>query len=297
MRGSGPALALVLLLAAAAPAAEPGRGLYLRHCAECHGLDSRGDGPIARHFDRPAANLRSPEWRRSSDEALARFVREGTKARLAVRPEALRQQARRVESLYRFLTRIPQTDWERVEAGEDLFLARCVACHDPYGRPREDLPPGVRPPRDLSRPSYQASVDDEELVRRIRHGRGSMPSLVPPLGETEARALLPYVRFLSPGFRLYDLYCASCHGLRGGGAPEALLEFPAPRFAFDEEYFAKRDPEAIRTSIWHMAREESRWMPHFAAVLSEAEVRTILEHLRSLPAVAAPDDSPNPKID
>ncbi|MFI5075771.1 MAG: c-type cytochrome, partial [Vicinamibacteria bacterium] len=34
-------------LASQAPAAAPGRQLYVTHCATCHGTSGRGDGPMA----------------------------------------------------------------------------------------------------------------------------------------------------------------------------------------------------------------------------------------------------------
>lgn len=40
-------LALVVAAAAAAHAAESGEVLYRRFCASCHGLEGRGDGPVA----------------------------------------------------------------------------------------------------------------------------------------------------------------------------------------------------------------------------------------------------------
>jgi mono/diheme cytochrome c family protein len=66
------AFALAALGAAAeaeAPAAEApparsvnlllsqGEGLFVRHCAACHGTDGRGDGPSASALSKPPANL------------------------------------------------------------------------------------------------------------------------------------------------------------------------------------------------------------------------------------------------
>jgi mono/diheme cytochrome c family protein len=53
-----PVIALLLLTAIAPGAfaadAGPGRALYLRLCASCHGVDGRGDGPVAPALgDRP----------------------------------------------------------------------------------------------------------------------------------------------------------------------------------------------------------------------------------------------------
>ena len=61
MRGSA-AVALTLLSLAAACARElgpppEGREVYLRHCASCHGVDGKGDGPVAAELRTPATDL------------------------------------------------------------------------------------------------------------------------------------------------------------------------------------------------------------------------------------------------
>jgi hypothetical protein len=38
-----------------------GEALYLRHCADCHGWEGRGDGPVARIFEVKAPRLRGAE--------------------------------------------------------------------------------------------------------------------------------------------------------------------------------------------------------------------------------------------
>ena len=55
-------LAAALLLGAtacdrAAETAPTGRIVYERHCAACHGLDGRGNGPVAASLDDPPADL------------------------------------------------------------------------------------------------------------------------------------------------------------------------------------------------------------------------------------------------
>jgi mono/diheme cytochrome c family protein len=70
--------------------------------------------------------------------------------------------------------------------------------------------------------------------------------------------------------------------MRGEGGTGHLADAVAPEFAFTEEWFAKRTPDEIRQSIWHMLREKNPSMPHFREALSETEVKSILAYLRSL---------------
>ena len=48
---------LVLLAACVAESVPSGEALYLRHCASCHGLAGRGDGPAAMALQTPPTDL------------------------------------------------------------------------------------------------------------------------------------------------------------------------------------------------------------------------------------------------
>jgi len=56
----------------------------------------------------------------------------------------------------------------------------------------------------------------------------------------------------------------------------------APAVSFDAAYFEKVSPDHFRESVWHMLRDEKPSMPHFRGQLSEANVRAIIEYLRSV---------------
>lgn len=267
-----------------APDGEKGRILYLRNCAECHGLDARGEGPEGEYLTRTPANLRDEEIvSRYSDAELVAWILDGKSLRLEVRPEALEKHAGETEAIYSFMRELPEIDWEAWLRGESIYLDRCLACHDYYGRPSSMLPEGVtKTPRDLSDPAFQASLDDEDLRRRVRHGSKGMPALVPRITKKQAKALTSYVRVLSPGFVLYDRYCLDCHGARGEGGAGHLADALAPEIAFSAHYFDTKSPDEVKKSIWHMLRDRNPSMPHFRDVLSESEARQIVEYLRSL---------------
>jgi cytochrome c553 len=219
-----------------------------------------------------------------STAKLVEKIREGKKMELQFRPESIAHQAADTEALYRFLRTLPSVRWRWVAAGEETYYERCTPCHDRYGHPQPELPPGVEHrPRDLSDPGFQAGITDRELRGLVQHGRRSMPALVPRVTEREAADLIRFIRLFSPGYELYDRYCSSCHGPHGEGATGALLTRPAPHFAFDERYFTKHSSDEVRQSIWHMLQDKTPSMPHFQETLSEGEVKAILLYLRSLP--------------
>ena len=173
-----------------------------------------------------------------------------------------------------------------VEAVDKLVTAKfgCLPVVDGLMAPA--LP---RPPRDLSAPSYQTHISDAELLRIISEGKGAMPGAADVLSTEDLRSVIAFVRLLSPGYELYDRFCAVCHGPDGhppalalqerGGA--ALVEEEPP--TFDQAYFRTHPDEQVRVWIRHMLKENRAVMPHFAGEISADKVRQILTYLRTLP--------------
>ena len=264
---------------------EAGRIAYLRECAGCHGESGLGNGPDAPFLASAPADLRRGGVLQAyQDDALRARIREGKALALELRPEALRDHARQTEALHEFLVRLPGIAWEKTEAGQDLYLARCPSCHDRYGHPVAQPMKGVRKgPRDLANPSFQREVTDDELRVLARHGRAAMPALVPRLREEEVGPLVSFIRLLSPGYEIYSRYCEGCHGAQGRGADGPFAELGTPHFAFDTSYFATRDKEQILGAMWHMLQNAKPQMPHFESSLSSSDLAAILSYLRSLP--------------
>ena len=285
-RGLASALALmvwVVATGAAGAAAPDGRRLYEENCERCHGVTGRGDGPDATLFASPPRDLQSGFLDRYPTDDLVRRVRSGVPLELGLDVAALRARAADVEAIARHLERLPTIDWRRVEEGQEVYVDRCELCHGSTGKSELTLPPGARAPRDLSDPAYQATVDDRALAELVRHGRAGMPAIGPPMARDEVEALAAFVRLLSPGYVLYDRYCAACHGDDGRGAGSLAEEDERPSVVFDRKYFARRDPEQVRTAVWHMLATKRPSMPHFRRVLSSAEVRAIIGYLKRAP--------------
>jgi mono/diheme cytochrome c family protein len=257
-----------------------GRLLYREYCSSCHGIAGKGDGPDASIFEAQPRNLREGFLTKYKTDELVRRVREGKPLELALDLPALRARAADVEALAAYLMRLPGIDWELAGRGEDVFSERCVLCHGPTGRPGPSPPAGVARPRDLSDPSYQKSVTDADLIVAVRHGRDGMPGLTPRVSEEDARALVAYVRLLSPGYEQYSKYCAACHGDDGHGNANLAEAINRPTVAFTREYFVHTDPEALRANAWHMVRDQKPVMPHFRVLLTEAQARAIVEYLQ-----------------
>ena len=60
--------------------------------------------------------------------------------------------------------------------GRKLYNAACAKCHGEDGGGGITPVAGANASRDLSDPSWQAAVTDEEMRQLIRDGRGAMPA-------------------------------------------------------------------------------------------------------------------------
>jgi mono/diheme cytochrome c family protein len=277
------ALALLVGLAGAPLAAEPGPDgaeLYFRHCASCHGIGGHGDGPDANLFLPGPRNLREGFLAEREPSELVRLILDGARRPLALDPQALRARLGDTEAIVTHIETIPDVNWRLVARGQDLYLDRCKACHGSFGRPPWD--DASRPaPRDLSTRAFQQSVRDDELIRAVRHGKPNMPAIPTVRSDADARALVAFVRILSPGFEAYSRHCASCHGDDGRPQREFVAARQRPTVAFDRAWLARRDPTQLRAAASHMLEERQPGMPHFRTTLGEPEVRAIVEYLRN----------------
>lgn len=91
----------------------------------------------------------------------------------------------------------------------------------------------------------------------------------------------------SPTSSLPELYasaCAACHGADGRGRTQAELAFETPPPDFTDCSFASREPDPDWFAISHQGgpvRAFDRMMPAFGEALSGAEIRMILDHVRT----------------
>jgi mono/diheme cytochrome c family protein len=195
-----------------------------------------------------------------------------------------------VSALLIYLRRLPTIHWKEVAAGQQVYDSLCVACHGIYGGGDGLMSPSLSLPlRDLRDPTYQSRVTDEDLFRIISAGKGAMPGTADVLSTDERRAVIAFIRLLSPGYELYDRFCEVCHGALGVppevaqqelfGGPEVQTKTPV----FDQHYMATHTDEELRGWTRHMLKQNRAVMPHFAGELDAEEVRQILAYLRSLP--------------
>lgn len=294
--GGALVLAAGLVLASCRPTAPPphptgsaaaqdtglarGSALYAGYCGGCHGPDGRGDGPVARALRLRPTDLRTPGLLTGvSDAEIAARVLHGDPLRTAPHGSAFATE-RQVTALVEFVRAIDAHPWERVRAGRVIYQNACAACHGVYGTGQGVIGTWFgRAPADL--PTATLRYTDPTLIGVIRDGMGGMPPMGDLLDPGEMRALVAYVRVLSPGYRLYDTYCASCHGDDGRGvdAEDALAPAVAGP-ALDPANLARLQPAARREKVLHMFERERGLMPHFRDILDNAQLADIIAYLR-----------------
>jgi mono/diheme cytochrome c family protein len=269
-----------------------GQVLYLRYCADCHGWEGRGNGPAAQLLQIRAPNLRSAEfWQKNSDSDIIGRVLIGKDLAVPLVPHAGPDTEAEVTAVWNHLRRLPTLPWDQVEAGEQVYDSLCLACHGIYGRGDGPISAALPArPRDLTDPGYQKKLADEELSHIVADGQGTMPGAGDILSPEEIKAVVAFVRILSPGYETYDRFCAACHGPAGFppllaprdifGYELVMEEMPT----FDEIYFNTHDKTHVRSRIQHMLKERGSLMPHFAGELNETKVRKILAYLRRVAA-------------
>jgi mono/diheme cytochrome c family protein len=86
------------------------------------------------------------------------------------------------------------------------------------------------------------------------------------------------------GPELYQSACAACHGSDGKGLPEAVVGFRTPVPDFSDCSFATPEPDADWLAVVHGGgpmRAFDRMMPAFGDLLSDAEMQSIVGHVRT----------------
>ncbi|HTM08724.1 MAG TPA: c-type cytochrome [Verrucomicrobiae bacterium] len=270
-----------------------GEALYIRYCSGCHGWEGRGDGPMAMMFEvhpPPLAGSRLDE-----NELMSIIkVLHGDSPMILTGLGKVASIEADVSALLTHIKRLPQLDWEKIDKGRHAYESLCAFCHGVYGGGDGILASAQkRPPGNLGARSFQLGATDEQLARIVSDGQSSMPGAKAVLDEGNIEAIVSFIRVLSPGFELYERFCARCHG-SDGYTPAEMADgiVGVPPLAreklvgviFNNDYFRNRPEAVVRSWVEFMYKADHSSMPRFNAELSGSEVREIVRYLRELDA-------------
>jgi len=271
------------MIGASGASAEVVRGaaFYGAYCAGCHGDDGGERGPVARILNLDPPDLRADGlFAGATDAQILARVRSGAPLPMSSRSDPLLEETR-VRQLDAYLATLDGTDWTLLRTGRLVFEADCASCHGVFGD-GDSIYPALpqAPPPDLA--VARERYTDEALAVVSVEGKGAMPRLVGGFEPMEMRALVAYVRHLSPGYRLYDTYCAACHGEGGQGVhPEDALAPAVAAAPLNAARLARLGADERRAKVLHMLQREQGVMPHFRGIVDDEKLHDIVAYLRS----------------
>ena len=194
------------------PPAYEGRRLFVSYCQLCHGVDGKGDGPLAKTMKISPADL-TTTVRSRSDTILTKIITgEGRQTitgrdRHNILSEAMPEwkdvfneaQVKALIAYLRFLGRSEHDLMGDPDVGSELYHKYCHVCHgeegDGDGIMTELM--GISP-MDHTNPNETNSLSNEKLIESILDGRGKyMPAWRGILGQSDVEALVSYIRLLS----------------------------------------------------------------------------------------------------
>jgi len=214
-----------------APDRPAGQVIYKKYCSTCHGNDRQGGiGP----------SLNNESFNRlASDIFLYKTLTRG-RSNTAM-PSWSRLDARSLKSLIRFIQPAEKTlderksrydDAEKMRRGEEIYHYQCSRCHGENGQ-------GGIGPAILNSDFLDAAADDF-IKGMISRGRPHTPMFGMKLSDEAIDSLIQFMRsrqdiiaeYIDPGptlgnmaggKKLFNEYCAKCHGERGEGVEAPAL--------------------------------------------------------------------------
>jgi len=198
--------------AANPPAAYEGRRLYVSYCLLCHGVDGKGDGPLAKAMQISPADL-STTVRSRSDTILTKIITGEGRPTITGRdrhnllsesmPEwkdvFSESQVSALIAYLRFLSRSKHELMGDPEIGMQLYQQYCQVCHGVEGDGDGIMTNlmGIMP-MDHTNPNETNSLSNEEIASSILDGKQRfMPAWRGILSQADVEALVSYIRLLS----------------------------------------------------------------------------------------------------
>ncbi|MGJ7921329.1 c-type cytochrome [Neobacillus sp. LXY-4] len=188
---------------------------------------------------------------------------------------------------------LTKKDHKAIEAGEKIYKQQCFACHGDNGKGQ-----GAKEGTAINNQYYLNTYSDEDIYNQVKYGREGtvMPAYGSNLSEQDLSNLVAYIRnwqkksieMETPqkisgdpenGRKLYNLYCASCHGNEGVGKKKMGTVLASP------QYLQYTTDEQIWDSTAY-GREDTRMASSLKGLegvrqLSESQISDIVTYIRT----------------
>lgn len=189
---------------AAVPPAFEGRKLYVSYCLVCHGVEGKGDGPLAKSMKITPADLRI-KIRKKNDNTLRKSIT--GKSRHAEISEAMpkwgsvfsKSEVSALIAFLRFLSYQQYPLMGNPEVGRKLYKKHCQMCHGKEGDGNGLMKDLINiKPIDHTNAHKTNKLTNDEILKIILEGKGEyMPAWGGILTQRNAEGLVSYIRLLS----------------------------------------------------------------------------------------------------
>jgi mono/diheme cytochrome c family protein len=210
-----------------------GKRLYHSYCLVCHGVDGKGNGPLAKKLDNAAlkinelgtdtadtaefcgiglkpTDLSSDQYQMKKVEDLAAIIEGyGRKkdSNMLTWGEVLPKTE--LYDIAAYISKLTQEDLRfkgDSRRGRAIFKTACVACHGQFGKGNGILAQLIEVSMiDYTKSGNLEKISDKRLIKIIREGKGDyMPSWKGIFDENEITDVAAYVRRLSAMARTID---------------------------------------------------------------------------------------------
>lgn len=183
-----------------------GRKIFNAYCFVCHGMEGKGNGPLAKQLPKKPANLSdNSKMMNRSDTQLFRII-QGSADHGIIREAMPRwdmalsdPQIKAVVAYVRVLHTPNLMGSGDPDNGKNLYERYCIACHGVNGKGDGVLASVLSlKPADHTDAANMASFSNAELLKAIKEGTDKyMPAWKGVLSDKEMEDLVSYIRLLS----------------------------------------------------------------------------------------------------
>ena len=188
--------------------------------------------------------------------------------------------------------------------GRRLYVSYCQLCHGTEGKgdgplartmkiSPADLNTTVRSRSDTILTRIITGEGRQTITGRDRHNLLSeaMPEWKDVFSETQVKALIAYLRFLSRskhelmgdpevGVQLYQKYCQVCHGVEGDG--DGIMTSLMGIMPMDHTNPNVTNSLSNEQIVDSILEGKGRYMPAWRGILSQADVEALVSYIRLL---------------